>query len=309
MSDVTRLLDAALAGDPSAAGELLPLVYDELRKLAASRLAAEPTGSTLQPTALVHEAYLRLVGSPGGDRWDHRGHFFAAAAEAMRRILIDAACQKATARRGGRLRCRALDPEAAPCPEPGEELLALNEALDRLALEDPLKAQLVKLRYFAGLSLAEGEAQVTAGQSAGEVSRVRRRQSGQRYLSHWTRILAIGLVRALLTPALTEIAGVTDRSRSQRTSESQTNGDPGPDQIRRPPDVRPGTEGPASQARLPDVTNTLGMRFRFIPAGNFTMGSPKQEIDFWLAQVQQEGQKSSHRSQAPEHDVEISKPF
>src|SRR5215210_5650252 len=101
MSDVTRLLDAATAGDRQAAADLLPLVYAELRKLAAARLAAEPSGHTLQPTALVHEAYLRLVGSSSGDRWDHRGHFFGAAAEAMRRILIDGARRKATMRQGG----------------------------------------------------------------------------------------------------------------------------------------------------------------------------------------------------------------
>src|SRR6516225_10191469 len=101
MTDVTQLLNAMDGGDPHAAAQLLPLVYDELRRLAGARLAAEPSGNTLQPTALVHEAYLRLVGSPGGDHWDHRGHFFAAAAEAMRRVLIDRARQKATTRRGG----------------------------------------------------------------------------------------------------------------------------------------------------------------------------------------------------------------
>jgi RNA polymerase sigma factor (TIGR02999 family) len=155
MSDVTRLLDAAVAGDRQAATDLLPLVYDELRKLAAVRLAAEPSGNTLQPTALVHEAYLRLVGTPDGDRWDSRGHFFAAAAEAMRRILVDGARRKATARRGGAMRRQALDPDAAATPEPREDLLALDAALDQLAAEDPLKADLVKLRYFAGMSLAE----------------------------------------------------------------------------------------------------------------------------------------------------------
>jgi RNA polymerase sigma factor (TIGR02999 family) len=158
MSDVTRLLDAAAAGDRQAAADLLPLVYDELRKLAAVRLAAEPSGNTLQPTALVHEAYLRLVGTPEGDRWDHRGHFFAAAAEAMRRILVDRARRKATARHGGAMQRQALDPDAAAMPEPREDLLALDTALDRLAAEDPLKADLVKLRYFVGLSLAEAAA-------------------------------------------------------------------------------------------------------------------------------------------------------
>jgi RNA polymerase sigma factor (TIGR02999 family) len=168
MTDVTQLLHALDRGDPHAAAQLLPLVYDELRRLAAARLAAEPSGNTLQPTALVHEAYLRLVGTPGGDQWDSRGHFFAAAAEAMRRILIDQARQKATARHGGTMKRQALDPEAAASPEPREDLLALDEALDRLAAEDPLKADLVKLRYFVGMSLAEaaaalGLSQRTAG--------------------------------------------------------------------------------------------------------------------------------------------------
>src|SRR3984957_15242170 len=152
MNEVTRILSDLAHGDAHAAGQLLPLVYDELRRLAAARLAAEPSGNTLQPTALVHEAYLRLVGSPGGEQWDHRGHFFAAAAEAMRRILIDNARRKATVRHGGSLQRQALDPDAAALPEPREDLLALNEALDRLEAVDPLKARLVHLRYFAGLS-------------------------------------------------------------------------------------------------------------------------------------------------------------
>ena len=158
MSEVTHLLNALDQGDPHAAAQLLPLVYNELRRLAAARLAAEPSGNTLQPTALVHEAYLRLVGAPGGDHWDHRGHFFAAAAEAMRRILIDGARRKATSRHGGTMRRQELDPDAAAVPEPREDLLALDEALIRLEAEDPLKANLVKLRYFAGLSLAEAAA-------------------------------------------------------------------------------------------------------------------------------------------------------
>src|SRR5262245_8346953 len=173
MSEVTQLLNAMDRGEQHAAAQLLPLVYDELRRLAAARLAAEPSGNTLQPTALVHEAYLRLVGTPDGDQWDHRGHFFAAAAEAMRRILIDQARQKATARHGGALRRHALDPDAADSdaaanPETREDLLALDEALDKLAAEDPVKADLVKLRYFVGLSLPEaaaalGLSQRTAG--------------------------------------------------------------------------------------------------------------------------------------------------
>jgi RNA polymerase sigma factor (TIGR02999 family) len=158
MNEVTRILSEMAHGDPRAAAQLLPLVYDELRRLAAARLAAEPSGNTLQPTALVHEAYLRLVGAPDGDRWDHRGHFFAAAAEAMRRILIDNARRKATARHGGAMHRETLDPEAVACPEPREDLLALDEALDQLAAADPVKAELVKLRYFAGLSLAAAAA-------------------------------------------------------------------------------------------------------------------------------------------------------
>jgi len=158
MNEVTQLLNAMDRGDPHAAGQLLPLVYDELRSLAAARLAAEPTGLTLQPTALVHEAYLRLVGTGDGDRWDHRGHFFAAAAEAMRRILIDQARRKATTKHGGTMQRQELDPDAAAAPQPREDLLALDEALDKLAVEDALKADLVKLRYFVGLSLAEAAA-------------------------------------------------------------------------------------------------------------------------------------------------------
>ncbi len=155
MSDVSRLLDAAAAGDRHAAADLLPLVYNELRKLAAVRMAAESPDQTLQPTALVHEAYLRLLGPTDGIRWDNRSHFFAAAAEAMRRILVDAARQKATVRHGGdRIRIE-LTPDLVATLEPHEDLVALDEALDRLAAEDPLKSELVKLRYFAGLTLAE----------------------------------------------------------------------------------------------------------------------------------------------------------
>jgi len=158
MTNVTQLLSAMERGDPQAAAELLPLVYDELRRLAAARLVSEPSGNTLQATALVHEAYLRLVGAPGGDQWDHRGHFFAAAAEAMRRILVDNARRKSTMRHGGAMKREVLDDDAAAIPEPREDLVALDEALERLEAEDPLKANLVKLRYFAGLSLAEAAA-------------------------------------------------------------------------------------------------------------------------------------------------------
>ena len=155
MSDVTRLLDAAAAGDRLAAAEVLPLVYDELRKLAAVRMADETPDHTLQPTALVHEAYVRLIGPADGERWDHRGHFFAAAAEAMRRILVDRARRKAAVRHGGGLARLELVPDLAATPEPREDLIALDAALDRLAAEDPLKAELVKLRYFVGLTLPE----------------------------------------------------------------------------------------------------------------------------------------------------------
>jgi RNA polymerase sigma factor (TIGR02999 family) len=158
MSEVTRILSAAKAGDRNAAAELLPLVYDELRKLAAARLAQEAPGQTLQPTALVHEAYLRLVGPEDGAVWDGRGHFFAAAAEAMRRILIEAARRKRGPEHGGgRSRC-ALDPEQAAAPERSEDLLALNDALDRLAAIEPRAAEVVKLRYFTGLTIAEAAA-------------------------------------------------------------------------------------------------------------------------------------------------------
>jgi RNA polymerase sigma factor (TIGR02999 family) len=158
MNEVTRILSDLAPGENHTAAQLLPLVYEELRRLAAARFAAEPSGNTLQPTALVHEAYLRLVGSPEGDRWDHRGHFFADAAEAMRRILIDQAWRRAAARDGGAMKRQALDPDAAARPEPREDLLSLDEALNRLATQDPVKADLVKLRYFVDLSLAEAAA-------------------------------------------------------------------------------------------------------------------------------------------------------
>jgi RNA polymerase sigma factor (TIGR02999 family) len=158
MPEVTRLLDAAAAGDPSAAADLLPLVYDELRKLAAARLAAEQPGLTLQATALVHEAYLRLVGPDPGQPWNGRGHFFAAAAEAMRRILVEQARRKRRGKHGGGRRRVDLDDATAGPGEPADDLVALDEALDALAREDPRKAELVKLRYFAGLTLEEAAA-------------------------------------------------------------------------------------------------------------------------------------------------------
>jgi RNA polymerase sigma factor (TIGR02999 family) len=155
MSDVTHLLDAAAAGDRRAAADLLPLVYDELRKLAAVRMAAESPDHTLQPTALVHEAYLRLVGGTDQPRWDNRGHFFAAAAEAMRRILVEAARRKHGPQHGGHLLRHDLDPDYPASPDRSARLLALDEALDRLATVEPRAAEVVKLRYFAGLTVAE----------------------------------------------------------------------------------------------------------------------------------------------------------
>ena len=153
-AEVTRLLHALDQGDPHAATELLPLVYDELRRLAAARLADEPSGNTLQPTALVHEAYLRLVGSPGGEHWNHRGHFFAACAEAMRRILVEHARRKKRQKHGGQR--RRVDLEVADSVvAASEDLPALDEALTRLAAHDPVKAEVVKLRFFAGLTMPE----------------------------------------------------------------------------------------------------------------------------------------------------------
>ncbi len=154
MSEVTRILSAIAAGDPHAAEQLLPLVYDELRRLAAQRLAQEQRGQTLQATALVHEAYLRLVGDGQGQHWDHRGHFFAAAAEAMRRILVDTArCKQAIRHGGGRRRVALRDHHRITDSPDG--LLALDDALTRFAGEEPAKAELVKLRFFAGLSTRE----------------------------------------------------------------------------------------------------------------------------------------------------------
>ena len=150
MSEVTRILSAIDQGDPRAAEQLLPLVYDELRKVAAQKLAHENAGQTLQATALVHEAYLRLVGHDQTRSYKDRGHFLAAAATAMRRILIDNARRKQTAKRGGGVPLRQL-PEVA-APEPDADLLALDEALQKLATTDPSKARLVELRYFAGLT-------------------------------------------------------------------------------------------------------------------------------------------------------------
>ena len=152
MSEVTRVLAAIEQGDPSAAEQLLPLVYEELRKLAAEKMAHERPGQTLEATALVHEAYLRLVDSEKSQQWNSRGHFFAAAAEAMRRILVENARRKQSRKHGGDQRRADLDLDALVAPEPEMDLLALDAALDRLAERDPQKARLVELRYFAGLT-------------------------------------------------------------------------------------------------------------------------------------------------------------
>jgi RNA polymerase sigma factor (TIGR02999 family) len=150
MNEVTRILSAVEQGDPLAAAQLLPLVYDELRRLAREKLAREQPGHTLQATALVHEAYLRLVGNAGQRSFRDRGHFFAAAATAMRHVLIDRARRRQAQKRGGDYERHELDGLRAPEPDP--ELLALDEALQKLAAADPLKAKLVELRYFAGLT-------------------------------------------------------------------------------------------------------------------------------------------------------------
>jgi RNA polymerase sigma factor (TIGR02999 family) len=158
MSDVTRILSQIEQGDPSAAGLLLPLVYNELRKLAAAKMAQEQPGQTLQATALVHDAYVRLVDVEQAQHWDSRGHFFAAAAEAMRRILVENARRKASSKRGGERVRLDLDQCLTINDERPADLLILHEALDRLAAEDPIKADLVKLRCFAGLSHQEAAA-------------------------------------------------------------------------------------------------------------------------------------------------------
>ena len=161
MSDVTRILSQIESGDPAAAEQLLPLVYEELRKLAAAKLAHEQPGQTLQATALVHEAYLKLVGSPLQDstpQWNSRGHFFAAAGEAMRRILIMSARRRCAEKRGGGLQRIELDPALLPAADRDERLLALDEALSRLEQQHPEQARLVKLRFFAGLTIAEAAA-------------------------------------------------------------------------------------------------------------------------------------------------------
>jgi RNA polymerase sigma factor (TIGR02999 family) len=155
MSDVTQILSQIESGDPSAAEQLLPLVYDELRKLAAAKLAHEKPGQTLQATALVHEAYMRLVSAERAQEWKSRGHFFTAAAEAMRRILVDNARRKKSVKRGGHLERAGLDENQLSTADSRIDLIDLDAALDRLAARDVRKAELVKLRYFAGLSVRQ----------------------------------------------------------------------------------------------------------------------------------------------------------
>ncbi len=154
MSQLTQIIQSIEAGDPKAAAQLLPLVYAELRRLAGQKMAHEKPGQTLDPTALVHEAYLRLVGNPQGQHWDHRGHFFAAAAEAMRRILVETARRKQTVRHGGE-RARVPLQDHHRISQSPDDLLAMDDALARFAAEEPAKAELVRLRFFAGLSTPE----------------------------------------------------------------------------------------------------------------------------------------------------------
>lgn len=184
MSDLTGMLTAAATGDPQAAADLLPAVYAELRKLAAGHLANEPAGHSLDATALVHEAYLRLVPTPDA-AFAHRGHFFAAAAEAMRRILIEAARRKKRLKRGGGRKREELHPDLAPTPEPDDRLLALDEALTEFARSHPVHARLVELRYFAGLT----------GEQAAEVVGVSARTADR----HWT--FARAWLRRRMAPA------------------------------------------------------------------------------------------------------------
>jgi RNA polymerase sigma factor (TIGR02999 family) len=155
MSDVTQLLHAIDAGDPKAADQLLPLVYEELRKLASVKMAQEKPGQTMQATALVHEAWLRLAGAEEQNAWNSRGHFFGAAAEAMRRILVDRARQKARIRHGGDMERVDLEHVTIATEDSDGTVLAIHEALEKLAVESPQKAEIVKLRYFTGLEHAE----------------------------------------------------------------------------------------------------------------------------------------------------------
>ncbi len=168
MSEVTRILSAIEQGDPHAAEQLLPLVYDELRRLAEQKLAGEKPGQTLQATALVHEAYIRLVGSASVQNWDGRSHFFAAAAEAMRRILVDRARHKSSRKAGGGRRRVDLNEIELTLDEPDLELLALDDALRELERKDPRKAAVVKLRFFAGLTTAQAAVALGVSTSTAE---------------------------------------------------------------------------------------------------------------------------------------------
>lgn len=168
MSEVTRILKQLQIGEQATSGDLLPLVYDELRKLAVAKLSNEKPGQTLQATALVHEAYLRLVGDGNELQWDSKRHFFSAAAEAMRRILIERARQRKTEKRGGGFNRVDVEPDALLTEEKAGELLAVSEALDRLAEIDGVKCDLVKLRYFAGLTVPEAAKVLGIGQSTAE---------------------------------------------------------------------------------------------------------------------------------------------
>lgn len=168
MSDVTRFLSSIEQGDPNAAARLLPLVYDELRKLAAQKLADEKPGQTLQATALVHEAYLRLTDVEQAQHWNSRGHFFGAAAEAMRRILVDQARHKRSTKRGGQLQRVELHEDSLAAPTRDVNILALDEALDRLANHDSRKAALVKLRFFAGLTIQQAAAALGIAESTAD---------------------------------------------------------------------------------------------------------------------------------------------
>lgn len=168
MNEVTQILSAIEQGDPRAAHELLPLVYDELRKLAAQKLAREQPGQTLQATSLVHEAYMRLVDSDAQQHWNSRGHFFAAAAEAMRRILVEQARHKRSLKAGGNLQRVELHDEQLVAPNRNVDLIALDEALGKLATQDSRKAGLVKLRFFAGLTIREAAAALGIAESTAD---------------------------------------------------------------------------------------------------------------------------------------------
>ena len=180
INEVTRILSAVEQGDPHAAEQLLPLVYSELRRLAAQRLAQEKPGQTLQATALVHDAYIRLVDIEQSESWNSRGHFFAAAAEAMRRILVDSAKRKQSAKRGGQVQRVGLDEDQIVAPSRSIDLIALDEALNELAVHDSRKAELVKLRYFAGLTIRQAADALRISESTADADWV--------YAKSWLRV-------------------------------------------------------------------------------------------------------------------------